>query len=188
MKDKLLIIGAGGHGKVVADIAKQMNRWRSISFLDDKELTGQIGLEVIGTTNEMDKFVDNHEFVVAIGNNEKRRTYIHRLEKLGASLPIIKHPSAIISDQVKIGYGTVIMPGVIINCCAEIGKGCIINTGAIVEHDCVIGDFVHLSPGSKLGGGVIIKSGSWLGMGCVVKNQITIIDDCIIGAGAVMLD
>ena len=188
MKNKLLIIGASGHGKVVADIALKMNKWESISFLDDNEnLKSSMGIDVIGTTKDVHKFIDSHDVIVGIGNNSTREKIQNMLEKLGASIPVLIHPSAIIGNDVEIGIGTVVMAGVVINCCTKIGKGCIINTSATVDHDNIIEDFVHISPGAHLAGTVKVGQGSWLGIGSVVSNNTYITSRCTIGAGAVVV-
>lgn len=182
MKNKLLIIGASGHGKVVADIALKMNKWESISFLDDNEnLKSSMGIDVIGTTKDVHKFIDSHDVIVGIGNNSTREKIQNMLEKLGASIPVLIHPSAIIGNDVEIGIGTVVMAGVVINCCTKIDKGCIINTSATIDHDNIIEDFVHISPGAHLAGTVKVGQGSWLGIGSIVRNNIVITQNVNIG-------
>lgn len=188
MKNKLLIIGASGHGKVVADIAIKMNKWESIAFLDDdKNIKQSMNIEVIGRTFEFTKYIDDYEIFVGIGNNYIREKIQDNLERYEASIPVLTHPSAIIGEQVEIKPGTVIMAGAIINCCTKIGKGCIINTNATIDHDCVIEDFVHISPGVNLAGTVRVGKGTWIGIGSVVCNNIYIIDNCTIGAGGVVI-
>lgn len=188
MKKKLLIIGASGHGKVVADIALKMNRWESIAFLDDnKDLKTSMGLEVIGTSKDVSTYKDEYAIFVGIGNNAIRKRIIQELESMGVTIPTIIHPSAVIGTQVEIGIGTVVMAGAIINCCTQIGKGCIINTGATIDHDNIIEDFVHMSPGAHLAGTVKVGEGSWLGIGSVVSNNISITSGCMIGAGTVVI-
>jgi sugar O-acyltransferase (sialic acid O-acetyltransferase NeuD family) len=188
MKEKLLIIGASGHGKVVADIALKMNRWQSVAFLDDNEnLKTSMGIEVIGKSDKSFELLDEYEICVAVGNNAIRKKLQSELKSKGARIPTLIHPSAIIGEQVNIGSGTVVMPGVIINCCTNIGEGCIINTGSTIDHDNVIGDFTHISPGVHLAGTVKVGLGSWIGIGSTISNNVTITDDCKIGAGAVVI-
>lgn len=188
MKNKLLIIGASGHGKVVADIALKMNKWESISFLNDNQnLKSSMGIDVIGTTKDVHKFIDSHDVIVGIGNNSTREKIQNMLEILGASIPVLIHPSAIIGNDVEIGIGTVVMAGVVINCCTKIGNGCIINTSATIDHDNIIEDFVHISPGAHLAGTVKVGQGSWLGIGSIVRNNIIITQNVNIGAGAVVV-
>ncbi len=188
MKETLLIIGASGHGKVVADVAIKMNRWKKVAFLDDNEnIKSSIGIEVIGKTNECFNYIDTSDIVVAIGSNIVREQFIEQLIAAGASIPILIHPNAIIGTQVAFGVGTVIMAGAIINSSAKVGQGCIINTGATIDHDCIIDDYVHISPGVHLAGTVTIGKNSWLGIGCIVSNNICITRDCVVGAGAVVI-
>lgn len=188
MKNKLLIIGASGHGKVVADIALKMGKWQEVAFLDDdKNLTLSMGLDVIGGTNDILSYIDQYKIFVGIGNNSTRQKLHEKLEKVGAEIPTLVHPNTIIGSEVVIGIGTAIMAGVVINCCTTIGNGCIINTGATIDHDNTIEDFVHISPGANLAGSVRVGRGSWLGIGSVVSNNINITKGCNVGAGAVVV-
>ena len=188
MKDKLLIIGAGGHGKVVADIALKMDRWKEIAFLDDNEdIKTSMGIEVIGKSADMYRYIKDYDIFVAIGTNEMRKIIQEKLEVRGANIPVLIHPEAVIGREVEIGVGTVIMAGVVVNCCTIIGKGCIINTGTTIDHDNVIEDYVHISPGVHTAGAVRIGKGTWLGIGSIVSNNITITSGCTIGAGAVVV-
>jgi sugar O-acyltransferase (sialic acid O-acetyltransferase NeuD family) len=189
MKDKLLILGASGHGKVVADIAIKMNRWQSISFLDDNEdIRTSLGLEVIGKTADAYKYIEDHDIFVGIGNNATREILMKKLESSGATIPVLIHPNAVVGEQVAIGSGTAIMAGAVVNCSTTIGKGCIINTGATVDHDNFIDDYVHISPGAHTAGSARIGKGTWLGIGSIVINNITIIDSCTIAAGACVIN
>ncbi|WP_404445989.1 acetyltransferase [Sutcliffiella horikoshii] len=188
MKNKLLIIGASGHGKVVADIALKMNKWQSIAFLDDdKSIKSSMDLEVIGTSEDVFTHINEYEIFVGIGNNTTRQRIHEMLETIDASIPVLIHPNAVIGNQVEIENGTVVMAGVVVNCCTKIGKSCIINTGSTIDHDSCIKDYVHISPGAHLAGTVKVGQGSWLGIGSVVSNNISIISRCIVGAGSVVV-
>lgn len=189
MKDKLIIIGASGHGKVIADIATKMNKWKSIAYLDDDEnIKSPMGLEVIGETADAYIYKDESDFFVAIGNNAIREEIQEKLLSRGFSVVKLVHPSAIIGTDVEIGIGTVIMAGVVINSSSKIGNGCIINTSCSLDHDNIIGDYVHISPGSNLAGTVSVGKGCWLGVGSVVSNNINICSGCKVGAGAVVIN
>jgi sugar O-acyltransferase (sialic acid O-acetyltransferase NeuD family) len=185
---RLLILGAGGHGKVVADIAIESGRWNSISFLDDKEdLRKVMGFPVIGRLEDYKSLKEKFEFVfVAIGNNGLRLDWLNRLISENFKIPIIIHRFSSISKDVEIENGSVIMPGVIVNTDTRIGKGCILNTGCSIDHDCVLGDGVHISPGVNIGGTVTIGPKSWLGIGSSISNNIFIGQKSIIAAGAVV--
>jgi sugar O-acyltransferase (sialic acid O-acetyltransferase NeuD family) len=189
MNKRLIIIGASGHGKVVADTAQKMNDWDKIEFLDDNdELMTALNLDVVGKSSDVEKYIHDSDVFVAIGDNATREKVFNQLEKIGAKIPTLIHPSSIIGSDVTIGLGTVIMAGVVINCCAKIGKGCIINTSATIDHDNVIGNFVHLSPGARLAGTVNVGRLTWIGIGATVINNISIVQDCIIGAGATVVN
>ena len=178
---RLMIIGASGHGKVVADIAAK-NGYEDIVFLDDDEsLKGCAGYPIIGNSKLA---VDNDcDKIVAIGNSEIRE----KIQKKLSNLITLIHPNAVISRRVKIGEGSVIMAGVVISSEVVIGKGCIINTCASVDHDCKIGDFSHISVGAHVAGTCEIGSRSWVGAGAIINNNINICDSCMIGAGAVVV-
>lgn len=184
----LLILGAGGHGRVVADVAKSSRQWKQIAFLDDEVVPNTFpGIKIIGKLNTVIPYLKKYDIFVAIGNNRIREQILTDLENKGAKMPVIIHPNATIGSNVKIGAGTVIMPGVIINCNSSIGKGCIINTGSSIDHDNIIGDYVHLSPGVHTAGTVKIGKGTWIGIGAVIRNDMRIGSDCMIGAGAVVV-
>lgn len=188
MKNKLLIIGASGHGKVVADIALKMNRWQSISFLDDNEnLKFSLGFGVIGKSNDALRHINDFDIFVGVGNNATRKKIQERLESEGATIPTLIHPNAVIGEKVDIASGTAIMAGVVINCCTKIGRGCIINTSASIDHDNTIEDYVHISPGSHLAGTVNVGQLTWLGIGSVVSNNVSITNSCIVGAGSLVI-
>jgi len=188
MKNKLIIIGASGHGKVVADIAIKMNKWQSIAFLDDDEsIKISMGLEVIGKTADAFTYKDEADFFVAIGSNTTREKIQEKLIEQGLNVASLIHPSAVIGTDVEIGIGVAVMAGVVINSSTRIGKGCIINTSASLDHDNVIEDYVHISPGVRTAGTVSISKGTWLGIGSVVSNNVNICSGCKVGAGAVVV-
>ncbi len=182
--NRLIIIGAGGHGKVIADNAFK-NGYTDINFADDNSKGECLGFPIIGTVSEIESFDDGKtDFVIGIGNSKIRKIIA---EKYDVNWVTLIHPSAQIAMKVSIGKGTVVMAGAVVNVCATIGKHCIINTNAVVEHDNIIGDYVHISPGVALGGTVNIGSCSHIGLGADVINNITICDGCVIGAGAVVV-
>jgi sugar O-acyltransferase (sialic acid O-acetyltransferase NeuD family) len=188
MKDKLIIIGASGHGKVVADIAIKMNRWQSIAFLDDDEsIKTSMGLEVIGKTADAFTYKDEADFFVAIGNSATREKIQEKLIDEGLNVVSLIHPSAVIGTDVEIGIGSVVMAGAVINSSTRIGNGCIINTSSSLDHDNIIEDYVHISPGVNMAGTVKVGKGTWLGIGSVVSNNVNICSCCKVGAGAVVV-
>ena len=176
MKD-IVILGAGGHAHVIADIIKSEGN-RVAAFLDD-DLNQP---DCNGPISDYVKY-PNCEFVIGIGNTDIRE----KLSQLHLKWYTAIHSSAIISDSVLIGEGTVVMPNAVVNARTVVGKHCIVNTGAIVEHDNVIGDYSHISVGANLGGTVSIGSRCWIGIGSTIKNNCSICDNVVIGAGAVVV-
>lgn len=188
MKNKLIIIGASGHGKVVADIAIKMNKWQSIAFLDDDEsIKTSMELEVIGKTADAFTYKEEADFFVAIGNNATREKVQEKLIEEGLNVVSLIHPNSVIGTDVEIGIGSVVMAGVVINSSSRIGKGCIVNTSSSLDHDNVIKDYVHISPGVMTAGSVEIGKSTWLGIGSVVINNVNICSGCKVGAGAVVV-
>lgn len=186
MSKKLIIIGASGHGKVIADIAKKVG-YEEISFLDDNtEKKECAGYSVIGSTKDAVNYAEC-DFIVGIGDCQIRKKIQQQLEKQKLHIISLIHPSAVIAEKVNIGMGTVVMAGTVINPDTTIGDGCIINTGATVDHDNNIADYVHVSVGSHLAGTVQIGETTMIGAGAVVINNITICEKCMIGAGAVVI-
>ncbi|MEK4251412.1 acetyltransferase [Paenibacillus sp. FSL W7-1287] len=189
MNQNLIIIGAGGHGKVAADIAMKMKKWDRISFLDDNVSKKEaLGIPIIDTITNWPEYEQQCDFFVAIGNNTIRKNIMTQLEGNKASIATLIHPSAIIGEQVLIEYGTVVMAGSVINSCTKIAKGCIINTSSSIDHDNNIGEYVHISPGVHIAGNVNIGALSWLGIGSTVINDVEIASNCTIGAGAVVIN
>lgn len=177
----LYIIGAGGHGKVVADIAVKCG-YTDIQFLDDNPNAANCGrYPVVGDIGRIKDTVG--DVIVAIGNPAVRRRIQEGIED--ERLAVLVHSDAVIAEDVVIGRGTVIMAGTVVNPGSVIGRGCIINTCASVDHDCWLEDYVHVAVGAHLAGGVKIGSGTWIGAGAVVNNGVNICEDCMIGAGAV---
>lgn len=187
---RLVIIGAGGHGKVVYEIANQQKIYSEIVFLDDKwaeNIKTNRDIKILGKTDKVYSMLSNYDVFVAIGNNESRKRFVLELEKKNATLPTLIHPNATVSQTAKLGKGTVVMAGAIINAGSQIGTGCIINTGSIIEHDNMIKGFAHISPNVSLGGTVKVGQGVHIGIGATIKNNVNICNDCKIGAGAVVI-
>ncbi|MEA4914552.1 MAG: acetyltransferase [Christensenella sp.] len=181
---QVIIIGAGGHGKVVADIVKCCGD-EVMGFLDDKSPDELPEFKIIGTTQDIGHSVEAWYFP-AIGNASIRENIFKQNPDVQWYTAI--HPASVVADDVVIGCGTCIMANVVINPGAKIGIGCILNTASTIDHDCIISDFVHLSPGVHISGTVGVGRGSWLGVGAVVSNNVNICGGCIIGAGAVVIN
>ena len=187
---KLLILGAGGQGKVVLDLALTCEEWNEISFLDGGKIGEKVlGYSVIGDFREYEVIIGQYTHaIVAVGNNDLRLKLTEALLETGYEVPIFIHPSAVVSQFSSVGSGTIVMPQAIVNVSAQVGKACIVNTGVIIEHDCQVGNGVHLSPSATLGGTVSVGDKSWICLGAKVINNITIGESVIVGAGAVVVD
>ncbi|MCR4442983.1 MAG: acetyltransferase [Peptococcaceae bacterium] len=184
----LLIIGAGGHGRVVADAAEEAGRWDKIAFLDDWAAGTAFKWPVLAKTSEAALFLDEYEDVaVALGDNRLRVEKLNYCEGLGFNLPAVVHPAAAVSKRAEIGAGSVVLAQAAVNAGAVLGRGCIVNTGATVDHDCLLEEGVHLSPGVHLGGEVKVGRFSWLGVGASVINRVTIGRCVTVGAGTVVI-
>lgn len=186
----LLIIGAGGHGKVVADTAYETGQWEKIAFLDDRylELKSLLRWPILGSIAQAPLFISEYsEAIVAIGNNSLRFELLQYFKELGFGLATILHPTAFVSQFAKIGTGSVVFAQAAINAGAQIGSASIVNTGAAIEHDCFIGNGVHISPGVHLAGEVKVGNYSWIGIGASVVQQISIGENVIVGAGAAII-
>ena len=179
---KLVIIGAGGHGRVVADIARLLG-YKKIYFLDDDVKN----FLACGKIEEFLKYIPDSLFFVAVGNNAVRERFFEELKEKGGIIVNLVHPSAVIANDVNLGRGIVVMAGAVINTGSQIGDGCIINTASSVDHDCKIGKFVHISVGAHLAGTVNVGERTFIGAGATVINNINVVSDCIIGAGAVVV-
>lgn len=188
MNNKLVIIGASGHGKVCADIALKLQKYNEIVFLDDNENVKEcMNFPVIGRSSDAEQYINEADFLVAIGNAKIRKKVTEQLMKLGANITTLIHPAAIIGREVKLGVGTVVMAGAVINPDSKIGKASIINTCASVDHDCKLEDYVHISVGAHVCGTVEIGEQTWIGAGATVKNNVNICGECMVGAGAVVV-
>lgn len=186
MNDRLIIIGAGGHGKVCADIAGAIGLWSEIFFLDDQEKPIINGCTVHSPIN-IEEWEKDSDFFVAIGDGNIREKFMNELKSYGVNIVNLVHPSAILSKHMSLGVNIVIMPSCVVNVNTEIKDGAIINTGTIVDHDCIINSYAHLAPGVRLAGSVFVGSHTWIGIGSTVINNIHITDHVLIGAHSLIL-
>ena len=187
----LLIFGAGGHGKVVAETARAMDNWPEIVFADDAypQVKSVSDYPVIADFQRAKSLNGTHQdVIVAIGDNHKRLELTLELQRAGFNPVTLIHPEAVVARSVRIETGTVIFAQAVVQADARVGTAVIINTAATVDHDCVIGKGTHLSPGSHLGGEVKVGDYSWLGMGAVVINRVTIGQGVTVGAGSCVID
>lgn len=182
-KIRLNILGASGHGKVVADIAK-LNGYTEIYFYDDNtELTECGRYPIVGTEEDLRNALG--QIFIAIGNPKTRKRVME--ENNTRNFPVLIHPKAVIAEGVEIGEGSVVMAGAVVNSGSVIGKGCILNTCCSVDHDCVVEDYVHIAVGAHFCGAVKVEDETWIGAGATVNNNVNICGGCFIGAGAVVI-
>jgi len=178
---KLAIIGAGGHAKVIADIAKACG-WSDVTFFDD------LNSELPSFKDMIDQKANFQGFFVAIGNNQVRHDLLLKLQSLKLPIPNLIHPSAVLSPSARLGAGVAVMPLVAVNAQSSIGDGCILNTSASIDHDCHLGFGVHISPGANLAGGVSVGELSWIGIGSCVIEKIKIGAQVQVAAGAAVVN
>jgi len=165
---KLLILGAGGYGKVVYELAQILGCYDKVAFLDD----GRSGSNVLGGCSEYAMFADEHtEVYPAFGSYELRMRWMEILEEEGIPVPTLIHPNAYVSPSARIGVGSVVLPMAVVNTNVTIGDGCIINIGSLIDHDSVIGDGVHLAPGAIVKAENRIPEGMKIDSGEVIENR-----------------
>lgn len=184
----LLIIGAGGHGRAIAELAL-LAGWSKLEFVDDRH--GQIdsvdGHPIIGSTSSLDNLIKQEQSCfVAIGNQNIRSSLLEKIESLGGKIISLIHPRAWVSNSATIGAGTAIMSGAVVGTHAKLGKGVIINANATADHDVELGDYAHLGVGVSLAGGVQVHSKAWLQAGCSAGYNVVVPSGSIIPPGAAL--
>ncbi|MBP7742351.1 MAG: NeuD/PglB/VioB family sugar acetyltransferase [Aliarcobacter sp.] len=190
MKEKIVLIGGGGHCHSVIDVIEEENKYEIIGIVDKKELIGKkiLGYEVIACDNDLETVFETcKNAIITVGQIESniiRVRIYHKLKEIGFELPVIISPFAYISKHAKLEEGTVIMHHALINANAKIGKNCIINTKALVEHDCIVEDNCHISTASVLNGGTVVKENSFFGSNATSKQSAQI--DGFIKAGSLV--
>jgi len=191
-KKKIVLIGGGGHCKVVISILKKLDKFEIVGIVDNYKAEALIsGIKIIGTDDDLRDIYKSgiHYALITVGSvkdNTKRYKLFNLVKKIGYKFPIIISPKAIVDKSVRIDEGTVIVPGSIINVDSSIGKNCVINTGSIIEHDCKIRDHCHIAPGVNISGGVEINNLSFLGIGTTILQGIKIGKNVTTGAGSVV--
>lgn len=188
MTRSLLVLGCGGHGRVVADAALDCG-YDEVAFLDDGEPASRpAGVKVLGPfAAAADLLRDWPAAIAAVGNGALRLKLFDMLRQQGFRTPAIIHPSAVISRGAVIGDGVFVAAGAIINVGARIGNAAIVNTGARIDHDCEIGAGSHIAPGATLSGSVMVGERAWLGTGCAVRQGMKIGSDTMVGVGAAVV-
>jgi sugar O-acyltransferase (sialic acid O-acetyltransferase NeuD family) len=189
MKERIILIGGGGHCKACIDVVEQENRFEIVGIVDVKEKIGQkiLGYEIIGNDDDIPKIAKHcKSFLITIGQiktSEIRKNIYLRLKKLNLILPIITSPFAYVSPHSAIKEGTIVMHQAIINSETKIGCNCIINNKALIEHEVIIGDHCHISTGSLINGQAKVGNNCFIGSGSILSNNIEIEENSILGAG-----
>lgn len=192
MKEDILLIGGGGHCKSVIDVIELENRFNIFGIVDKKELIGKkvLGYEIVGSDEDLvELFTKCKNAFITVGQIESsqlREKLFNRLKKIGFTFPVIISPLSYISKHSKIDEGTVIMHGVIVNADVKIGKNCIINSKALIEHDTIIESFCHISTGAIINGGVKVGENSFIGSNATTKQYIKIESNSFIKAGSIV--
>jgi len=192
---KIILVGGGGHCKVVIDTLRLDKKFVITGIVDKKEKVGSkvIGVPIIGKDTCLPRYLKKgvkYCFVAvgSIGSMDLRIKLFNLVKRIGFIIPSVAHPSAIISKYAEIGEGSFIGAKAIINPGAKIGNNCIINSGSIIEHDCIIGNHVHIAPGVVMSGSVHIKEAAHIGTGSVLKQCVTIGRNTVVGIGSVVVD
>jgi UDP-perosamine 4-acetyltransferase len=194
MIDKVIVIGGGGHAKVVISILKKLNIYNIVGYTDNEDKGPLLSAKYIGKDDVLNNYYQNHNVknvVMGLGqlnSSEYRRLISDKIKRIGYNFPCVISPAAIVNEDVKIGLGTVIMDGVVINSGTKIGDFCIVNTKTSIDHDCKIGDYVHVAPGVTICGGVKIGSNTFIGAGSTIIQYKNISDNVIIAAGATVIN
>lgn len=193
--DNIVIFGSSGHAKVIVEIIKKMNSHNVVGYIDSFKAIGEVtlGIPIIGSEDDLPTLMDKYDIkggIVAIGDNYTRKKVVERIKEISPSLKFLTaiHPNSVISDSVNIGEGSVVMAGAVVNACVSIGKFCIINTNASVDHDCKLYDFVSLAPKVGLGGSCTIGHLSAVGIGTNLIHGVVIGENCVVGAGSLVLE
>jgi sugar O-acyltransferase (sialic acid O-acetyltransferase NeuD family) len=191
-KRRTFVYGAGGHGKVVADILLSKGASEFAGFVDDREAlwgTKVMGFSVHGDRHWLQQESLHSPIAVAlgVGANQSRQQLAEFCSQWNIEIHTLVHPAATVSSAARIGQGTVVMAGAVINPDARVGAGVIVNTGAVVEHDVEIGDYAHVAPMAAMGGAARLGAFSHLGLGAVVLQCVQIGSHTIVGAGAVVI-
>jgi UDP-perosamine 4-acetyltransferase len=190
--EKIVVVGTGGHARVVVGVLKHLRRYEIVGCLDQKKHNHRekiSGVPVIGTWADLRKIFKRQtkKAALAIGDNKQRRAMQRTAEKMGFVLPALIHPRTKIEPTARIGAGAVVCTGAIIAAEAVIGKGAIVNSGSIIDHETVVGAHAHVAPGCAIAGRVKVGDGAFVGIGSKVIDGVRIGSSAVVGAGAVVI-
>jgi sugar O-acyltransferase (sialic acid O-acetyltransferase NeuD family) len=189
----LVLLGGGGHAKSVLTVVKKLGQFRVAGYVDPKDRGQLLGVPYLGNDDDLKGLVSRyflHGAVIGIGNTTLSRVRPALMQFLGTlplECPTICSPAAVVNEEVRLGKGTVVLDGAVVNSGTTVGDCCIINTQSTVEHDCILGDNIHVAPSALLNGGVLIGNNTLIGAGSIVIQGVRICPDCVIGAGAVVV-
>ncbi|HPT67980.1 MAG TPA: acetyltransferase [Bacillota bacterium] len=189
---KIVLIGGGGHCKVIIDLLKEINGYQIVGITEKNSAKKQVlGIPVLGDDLILEELYNkgvNYAFITlgVIDNLLQRKVLFEKVKALGFQFPVLIHPAATVAQSAHIGAGTCLLAGAVVNAAAKIGENVIVNTGAIIEHDCIVGSNVQIAPGAILAGQVEVKDNSFIGMGCKIIQGVVIGENSIIGAGSVV--
>ncbi len=189
MTKTLLILGAGGHGKAVAESALLTGQWQRVLFVDDRwpALQESFGLPVVSDVAGLAKCVDKAQgAIAAVGHNQVREKWCAAIEQAGIDLVSVVHPRAYVSASVALGAGTAVMALAMVGADAKVGRGAIINANATLDHDAILGDFAHLGVGVQIAGGVQVGARAWLQAGCSAGYNVVVPEAENIPAGTAL--
>ena len=190
MKEKIILIGGGGHCKSCIDVIEQEGRFDIAGIVDMPEKVGEkvLGYPVIGTDADLSALLKSFPNVLItlgqIKTPSRRMSLFEELESLGAKFPVVQSPLAYVSPHADIAEGTIIMHQALVNAGARVGRNCIVNTKALIEHDAVIEDHCHIATATIINGGVRVGTGTFVGSNAVTREYISICDNAVIGCGA----
>ena len=191
---RILILGAGGHGRVVLDILLQAGPGQVVGFLDNTaEIHGRRidGIPVLGPLDDLTTLADQHDVdgvIVAIGDNGVRRGLARHLDRTGLTVLNAVHPSATLAHNVTLGRNVVVAAGVVVCAHCQIGDSVILNTGCLIDYQTMIGEGSHICPGVRIAGRVKVEPGVFVGIGATVVPKVTLGCESIVGAGAVVIE
>jgi sugar O-acyltransferase (sialic acid O-acetyltransferase NeuD family) len=194
VSEKIVIIGASGHGRVVLDVLEQEGRREIIGFIDARRPAGEteLGYPLLGSEEALPTLMASGTidgFIVAIGDNWVREQVVNKVEAMVPGLTLVSavHPAATLGRDVTIGAGSVLMAGVCVNPSSEVGRGCILNTRSSLDHDSTMGDFSSLAPGVTTGGNCAVGEGAAIGIGATLIHGVTVGEHTVIGAGSTVV-
>lgn len=185
----LLILGAGGHGRAVAEAALSSGQWQSVRFLDDRwpGLSELYGIPLVGKPDDVTAHaVSGHAAIAAVGNNALREQWSQLIESAGLPLATVIHPRAFVSDDAEVGRGVAVMAMAMVGVGAILGQGAIVNANATVDHDAVLGVYAHLGVGVQLAGGVKVGARAWLQAGCCAGYHVVVQEGALHAPGTVL--